>query len=62
MPKPKLENLFYTTTQVGEVLGTTRQTISRWTRDGKLSHEKFGREVLVPKWEVERLQYQQVFE
>ena len=44
---------FYTEKQVAELLGVNRITIWRWIKDGKFNIQHVGREVLIPKWEVE---------
>lgn len=47
---------FYTEQQAAKLLGVNRITIWRWIRNGKLNTQQVGREVLIPKWEIELLQ------
>ncbi|MFC1897552.1 helix-turn-helix domain-containing protein [Chloroflexota bacterium] len=44
---------FYTEKQVAELLGINRITVWRWINSGKFNIQCVGREVLIPKWEVE---------
>ena len=46
---------FYTGNQVAELMGVNRITIWRWIKGGKFNIQGVGREVLIPKWEVELL-------
>ena len=54
-----LKDNFLTITQAAEKMRVTRQTISRWIAEGKLSAEKVGREKLIPKHEIITLEKQQ---
>ncbi len=47
---------FYTEQQAAKLLGVNRITIWRWIREGKFNTQQVGREVLIPKWEVELIQ------
>ena len=47
---------FYTEQQAAKLLGVNRITIWRWIKQGKFSVQQVGREVLIPKWEVELIQ------
>jgi excisionase family DNA binding protein len=49
----KITDHFYTITQAAAVLGVNRLTIWRRTKQGELDIERIGREVLIPKWQVE---------
>lgn len=47
---------FYTEKQAAKVLGVNRITIWRWIKESKFNTQQVGREVLIPKWEVELIQ------
>ena len=49
----KMRDFFYTAGQAAKILGVNRITIWRWTKRGKLNAQYIGREVIIPKWEVE---------
>jgi excisionase family DNA binding protein len=51
----KILEFFYTQGEAAEVLGVTPITVWRWIKEGRLDIERVGREVLIPKWEVELL-------
>ena len=51
----KILDFFYTEQQAAEKLGLNRITIWRWIKGGKLDIQRVGREVLIPKWEVDLL-------
>lgn len=51
----KICDFFYTEGQVAEVLGINRLTVWRWIKEGRFDIQRVGREVLIPKWEVELL-------
>jgi excisionase family DNA binding protein len=36
-------------------LGVDRTTIWRWAKEGRIEIQRVGREVLIPRWEVELL-------
>ena len=44
-----LKDKYWTVTQAAKEFGVTRQTVSRWIKDGKLSADKVGRTVLINK-------------
>ena len=48
---------FYTAGQAAEHLGVNRITIWRWIKSGRFNIQRVGREVLIPKWEVDILIY-----
>lgn len=48
-------DFFYTESQVAKLLKVNRITIWRWIKNGKFNVQYVGREVLIPKWEVELL-------
>ncbi|MCJ7655009.1 MAG: excisionase family DNA-binding protein, partial [Dehalococcoidia bacterium] len=41
--------------QVAKQLNVNRITIWRWIKEGRFDIQRVGREVLIPKWEVELL-------
>jgi len=49
-----LKDDYYTLSQFSALLGVTRQTVSRWLKEGKVIGEKIGREVLIPQEESEK--------
>ena len=49
-------DFFYTQAQVAQMLGVTNVTIWRWIKEGRFDVQRVGREVLIPKWEVDMLQ------
>lgn len=51
----KLTDFFYTEGQTAHILGVNRLTVYRWIKSGKFDIQRVGREVLIPKWEVEFL-------
>ncbi len=46
-------DFFYTEGQAAQALNVNRLTIWRWIKEGKLDIQRVGREVLIPKWEIE---------
>lgn len=48
-----LSDFYMTRDQVAKLFGVGRQSVWRWLAAGRMSYEKIGREILVPKWEVE---------
>jgi excisionase family DNA binding protein len=44
-----LKDKYCTISEAAEEVGVTRQTVSRWIKDGKLPVEKIGRETLIEK-------------
>ncbi len=44
---------FYKEKQASELLSVNRITIWRWIHNGKFNIQRVGREVLIPKWEVD---------
>jgi len=51
----EIVDFFYTEDQAAKQLNVNRITIWRWIREGKFDIQRVGREVLIPKWEVELL-------
>ena len=51
----KIVDFFYTEGETAEVLGVNRLTVWRWIKAGRFDVQRVGREVLIPKWEVELL-------
>ena len=59
MSTPILEQVkreFYTNGEAAAVLGVARQTVWRWISEGKLEGHRLGREVLIEKALVKKLQ------
>ena len=52
-----LKDSYFTITQAARELGVTRQTISRWIEQGKLSAERVGREILIAKQEFDKPEF-----
>jgi excisionase family DNA binding protein len=44
---------FYTENQAAKLLNVNRITIWRWIKDGRFNIQRVGREVLIPKWEID---------
>lgn len=51
----KIIDFFYTQGETATELHVTTVTIWRWIKEGKFEIQRVGREVLIPKWEVELL-------
>lgn len=51
-----LRDSYFTVYQASQELNVTRQTISRWIAQGRLTAEQVGRERLIPKKDVYRRQ------
>lgn len=51
-----LKDRYYTVSEAARELGVTRQTISRWTKEGKIPSEKVGRETLIKKKDLSKYQ------
>lgn len=51
----QIVDYFYTEQQAAKLLGVNRITIWRWIKEGKFSTQQVGREVLIPKWEIDIL-------
>jgi len=49
-----IKDQYFTVSEAAKITGVTRQTMSRWIADGKISAEKVGREVLIEKDELSR--------
>lgn len=50
-----LKDEYVTLSEAAALAGVTRQTISRWIKEGKLTGEKIGREVLIRTDELYQL-------
>jgi len=50
-----ISDYFFTTKQASEILGINRITIWRWMKQGKIETQQVGREILIPKWQIELL-------
>ena len=50
-----LKDDYYTLSQFAEFFNVTRQTVSRWLKNGEIVGEKIGREVLIHKNEFDKL-------
>jgi len=48
-----IEKHYANVTQTARELGIARMTVYRWLKAGRLTAEKPGREVLIPRWLVE---------
>lgn len=44
---------FYTEKQAAELLNVNRITIWRWIKEGRFNIQRVGREILIPKWEID---------
>jgi excisionase family DNA binding protein len=51
-----LKNKYFTISEAARESEVTRQTISRWVREGKLPAEKIGRETLIKKVDLRKQQ------
>ncbi|TRZ93079.1 MAG: DNA-binding protein [Dehalococcoidia bacterium] len=51
----QIADFFHTENQAAKQLNVNRITIWRWIKTGKFDIQRVGREVLVPKWEVEMI-------
>ncbi len=49
-----LKDDYVTVSQAASLIGVTRQTISRWVKQSKISGEKIGREVLISRNELDK--------
>jgi excisionase family DNA binding protein len=47
---------YLTIAEASKFLGVTRQTVSRWIKDGRFNIEKFGRQILIDEHDVLELQ------
>ncbi len=45
----KIADNYFTISQLADAYGVTRQTVSRWIKQGKIKGEKVGREILINK-------------
>ena len=50
-----LKDRYFTVSQAAAELKVSRQTVSHWIKEGKLTAERIGREALIEKVEVERV-------
>ena len=51
----EINDYFLTQSQTAELLNTTRQTISRWIREGKLNSQRIGRVVFISKVDIKNM-------
>ena len=51
----KILDYFITESEAANILGVNRNTIARWSKEGKVEVQRIGRIGLVPKWQVELL-------
>lgn len=49
-----LKDKYLTISEVAKELNVTRQTVSRWIREGKIEAEQVGREKLIDKKTIKR--------
>lgn len=54
----EIAEFFYTEGEAAKLLCVSRVTIWKWIKANKFSIQRVGREVLIPKWEVELLKIQ----
>jgi excisionase family DNA binding protein len=52
----QISEFFYTEAQAARILGVNRITVWRWIRAGKFDAQKIGREVIIPRWQVDLLE------
>ncbi len=52
----EISDFFYTEGEAAQELTVNRLTIWRWIKAGKFNIQRIGREVLIPKWEVDLLE------
>jgi len=52
----EIADFFYTESQLAKALGVNRLTVCRWVKEGRFNIQRVGREVLIPKWEIELLE------
>ena len=57
-----LKDKYFTISEATKELNVTRQTISRWIKEGKLHGEKIGRETLIDKEECRKYRSQRLLE
>lgn len=57
-----LKDKYLTISEASKELTVTRQTISRWIKDGKLPAEKIGRETLIEKQDLDIIRKAKVAE
>ncbi len=50
-----LKDSYITISEAAKKAGVTRQTVSRWIKDGKLPAEKIGRETLIKKKDLTKI-------
>ena len=50
-----LKDEYFTISEAAKEMFVTRQTISRWVNEGKLTAEKIGRETLIEKEQIDNL-------
>ena len=51
----RINDFFYTEAQAAATLNVTRVTMWRWVKQKKFDIQRVGREILIPKWQVELL-------
>ncbi len=57
-----LKDTYFTISEAAKKLNVTRQTISRWIASGKIHGERVGRETIIAKEELHRVQHERVNE
>jgi excisionase family DNA binding protein len=50
-----IKDEYLTISQAAKLLGTTRQTVSRWIRQNRITFEQVGREKLIKKESLNNL-------
>jgi excisionase family DNA binding protein len=48
-----IRDYFYTAKESAKLLDINRITIWRWVKEGKFDTQYIGREVLIPKWQID---------
>jgi excisionase family DNA binding protein len=55
-----LKDKYFTISEAAKELRVTRQTVSRWIKEGKFHAENIGRETLILKKDINKLQHEQM--
>jgi len=52
-----MERLLYSLEEAAEILGISKHTVARDARLGLIASKHYGRRILIPKAEIERIGY-----